>query len=781
MADPIRCAYVSQDVAPFYIGATAAAFAKDASIVATPMNEDVVLTDLDTDSILHTLEGDGETITALAMTPDGSKLAVVSQSQQLRVYDVETGKVVKQYKFAAPVYIAAADATSSLFAFGSTDGLVSVWDVSGGFITHSLKGHGTTICALAFHGELHSATWRLASGDTMGTCKVWDLVSRKSVASHTEHGGAVRGVAFSADGEYFITGGRDEVVCVYRQDSLRKLVTTFSVRHQVEACGFLEVENQHFFYTAGTENQLKLWDIDTGRPMGGLHRAMDTQEELMVVSVQENNGNLWMVLSDQTLVELDVADVLVVMLELHIPTARHVAGNHGIIADIRFAGPNLDLVAMATNAPALRVVDPQHPLNVQLGEAHTDLLNCLDALEDGCWLLTGSKDHEAKLWRFEDGLFEVYATFSGHAGAVTACGLPRSPSDTPKFVITALADLTVKKWRVPAHSGETVSLSEYTRRAHDKDINAVAVAPNDALFATASFDKTAKIWDAALGETVGILKGHKRGLWDVSFCQYDKLVATAAGDKTARVWLLHDYTCTKTLEGHTNAVQRVRFMNKNKQLVSSGADGLVKVWDLKESECVATLDNHANRLWAMDVKNDGLNIVSADADGYMSLWTDNTDVLVQEKEQREKERVEQEQLLANFIGKNEWSNAVLLALTLEHLMRVYNVVKLLIAANSDPALSVGSAELEATMKLLNPEQMVSLLRKLRDWNINFKQFEIAQKVLSVVLDHISMEDGATRKIVDSIIPYNERHYARLDDMLEETYILDYVVLEMEKA
>ncbi|KAM9889310.1 hypothetical protein OXX79_012233, partial [Metschnikowia pulcherrima] len=42
-------------------------------------------------------------------------------------------------------------------------------------------------------------------------------------------------------------------------------------------------------------------------------------------------------------------------------------------------------------------------------------------------------------------------------------------------------------------------------------------------------------------------------------------------------------------------------------------------------------------------------------------------------------------------------------------------------------------------------------------------------------------DGATRKIVDSIIPYNERHYARLDDMLEETYILDYVVSEMEKA
>ncbi|GEQ70485.1 hypothetical protein JCM33374_g4162 [Metschnikowia sp. JCM 33374] len=789
MADPIRCAYTSQDVEPFYIGATSAVFARDAPIVATPMNENVVVTNLATDAVLHTLEGDGETVTALALTPDGSRLAVVSQSQQLRIYDVSKGDIVKQYKFSAPVYIATADETSTLFAFGATDGLVCVWDIAGGYVTHSLKGHGTTICSLAFHGELHSADWMLASGDTMGTCKVWDLVRRKCVATSNEHGGAVRGVAFSADGEYFMTGGRDEVVVIYKKNALRNIVNTFSVRHQVEKCGFITFEDQKFFYTAGSECHLKIWDIDTGRPMGGSRRPLETSEELMVIDVAETDDGdtLWMVLSDQTLVELDVADPQIIGSEIHIPISRHIAGNHGIIADIRYAGPNLDMVAMATNAPALRVVDPSHPLNVQLCEGHTDLLNCLDVSEDGLWILTGSKDNEARLWRYDDETesFDVFCTFTGHAGAVTACGLPKNIStntgEVPRFVITASADLTVKKWKVPREVGATVKTSEFTRRAHDKDINAVAIAPNDEFFATASFDKTAKIWNMDTGETVGILRGHKRGLWDISFCQYDKLVATSSGDKSVKVWSLNDYSCTKTLEGHTNAVQRCKFANKNKQIISCGADGLVKVWDIKESECVATLDNHSNRIWALDVKNDGLSVVSADADGYLSFWTDNTDELMLQREEKEKERVEQEQSLTNYINKNEWSNAFLLALTLEHSMRVYNVVKASIAANDDQESAVGSKELESTMKQLETSQMVSLLKKIRDWNINFKQFEIAQKVLSVIIDKINMEDGDTRKIVDSIIPYNERHFSRLDDMLEETYILDYVVQEMEKA
>lgn len=237
----------------------------------------------------------------------------------------------------------------------------------------------------------------------------------------------------------------------------------------------------------------------------------------------------------------------------------------------------------------------------------------------------------------------------------------------------------------------------------------------------------------------------------------------------------------KTLEGHTNAVQRSRFINKNKQIMTTGADGLVKLWDIKESECVATLDNHDNRIWAADVKEDGLQMITADADGHLSLWNDRTDELLQEEEEKKKEKVEQEQQLSNYINKNDWNNAFLLALTLEHLMRLYNVVKAAIGANEDPELAVGSKSLEQMMMSLESEQMEALLKRVRDWNINFKQFEIAQKVLTVIVSKLDMERGNIRKMVEQIIPYNERHYQRLDELVEQTYVLDYVVQEMEKA
>lgn len=786
MAEPIKRAYGAKDIEPFYVGATAAAFSLDGSIVATPLNEDVVVTDLNRNITLHTLEGDGELVTALAITPDGAHLAVISQSQQLRVYNVESGEITKQTKLSAPVYIATADETSSLFAFGSTDGVVTVWDVEGGYVTHSLKGHGTIICSLCFYGELHSSKWMLALGDTMGTSKVWDLVKRKCISTHQEHSGAVRGLAFSPDGSQFITGGRDAVVVFYNTDNLRKVVNTVTVRHQVECCGFTQLPlGEDVFYTAGSENQVKLWDIASGKPLGGSPKPLETSEELMAIEVVHTNENtrLWMVVSDQTMVEMSLEDMYVENGAAVIPITRRVAGNHGIIADLRYAGPNMELVAMATNAPALRVVDLSAPLDVHLLEGHTDLLNCIDVSEDGKWILTGSKDNLARLWAWSDEAesFSSYAVFTGHAGAVTGCALPKSINIIPAFIITASSDLTVKKWRVPKEAGSTMKTSEYTRRAHDKDINCVAVAPNDELFATASFDKLGKVWDLESGETVGVLKGHKRGLWDISFCQYDKLITTASGDKTARVWSLVDYTCTKTLEGHTNAVQRSRFINKSKQIVTTGADGLVKLWDVKESECVATLDNHSNRIWAADIKEDGLQMVTADADGHMSLWRDRTDEFLLEQEQQQKERVEQEQQLSNYINRSDWSNAFLLALTLEHLMRLYNVVKAAIGANQDPELAVGLKELEETMRTLQGEQMEALLKRVRDWNINFKQFEIAQKVLAVIVAQLDMDNGAIRKIVEQVIPYNERHYQRLDELVEQTYVLDYVVQEMEKV
>lgn len=797
--DVLKTTYAHTDIEPIYVGGTSASISTSNGelLLATPLNEDVIITNLDTNEIIYKIPGDGEVITNLTITPDGSYLAMISQSQLLRIFDLNKGSVIKNFKLPSPVYISSVDSTSSLFAFGGSDGVITVWDIENGYVTHSLKGHGTTICSLTFHGELNSQDWRLASGDTMGTVKIWDLVKRRCIHTLKDHNTAVRGVGFDQDGDLFISGGRDNVVIIYNTKNF-KTINTFPINEQIEAAGFVSlIDDRQYFYTGGLENVLKIWDIKSGEMIGRSPIPLKTNEELLIIDVIKlYNNNLYLVISDQTLIELDLQELTPGHGHGHgqgqgdeiveFPIVKRIAGNQGIIADIKYVGPEFNLLAMATNSPALRIVDIEKPLELRVYEGHTDILNAVDVSTDGKWIATASKDNEARLWRWNGELqdFEPFARFQGHAGAITAISLSKSQNE-PKFLITGSSDLTIKKWKIPNTPNSIVKTSEYTRRAHDKDINSIDVSPNDEYFATASYDKLGKVWQTDSGETIGVLKGHKRGLWDINFYKFDKLIVTGSGDKTIKVWSLLDFSCKKTLEGHTNSVQRVKFFNReHPQLLSCGADGLIKLWDYKQGEIIKSLDNHDQRIWAMDLKNDGEYFTTADADGKLSFWTDNTEEEVKLKELQAKEKIEQEQSLSNYIKNKDWSNAFLLALTLDHSMRLYNVIKSSIETNDDKDSIIGSFSLENTISLLDDGQLVKLFKKIRDWNVNFKFFEISQKLLNVVLNNFAVdkltEVPGLMKIMESIIPYNERHYNRIEEMVEQTYVLDYTVEQMNK-
>ncbi|KAK6201268.1 WD40-repeat-containing domain protein [Scheffersomyces amazonensis] len=786
--DSVRTTYIHKDIEPFYVGGASATISSNGEILATPLNEDVIVTNLYTNEILHKIEGDGELITNIVITPDGTKLAILSQSQQLRIFDVNQGEIIKSFKLPSPCYISTADITSSLFAFGGSDGVITVWDIEGGYVTHSLKGHGTTVCSLAFYGELNSTEWKLASGDIMGTVKIWDLVKRKCIVTSNEHNSAVRGVGFSEGGEYFMTGGRDDIAIIYNTKNY-KPINTYSINEQIECGGFLTLRNnKEYFYTAGAENILKVWNIHTGNLVAQSKTPFKTNEELVIIdTIKLDNDDIILIVSDQTLIHLNLQDTYDIEPGMELPIAKRIAGNHGIIADIRYVGPNFDLIALATNSPALRIVDTTKPLELKLYEGHKDLLNALDVSTNGKWIATASKDNEAILWKWdeEEEEFGLYARFQGHAGSVSAIALSRS-DESPKFLITGSTDFTIKKWKIPSQANTIVKTSDYTRRAHEKDINSIDISPNDEYFASASFDKLGKIWNTESGETIGVLKGHKRGLWDINFYKFDKLIVTASGDKTVKVWSLNDFTCLKTFEGHTNSVQRVKFFNRNSpQLLSTGADGLVKLWDYKSGETIKTFDNHDNRIWSIDIKEDGAEFVTADADGKISQWEDNTEEEIRQKEQNQKLKVEQEQSLSNYINSKDWPNAFLLALTLDHSMRLYNVLRSCIETNDDPSSTIGSKVLESTIISLSDEQLIRLFTKVRDWNVNFKYFEISQKLISVVISNIEDEKLAEikglMKIIDSIIPYSERHFTRIDDLIEQSYILDYAVEQMNKS
>ena len=390
----LKTSYKGISLNPIYAGSSAVAtVSENGKILATPVLDEINIIDLTPGSrkILHKISNEDEQeITALKLTPDGQYLTYVSQAQLLKIFHLKTGKVVRSMKISSPSYILDADSTSTLLAVGGTDGSIIVVDIENGYITHSFKGHGGTISSLKFYGQLNSKIWLLASGDTNGMVKVWDLVKRKCLHTLQEHTSAVRGLDIievpdnDEPSLNLLSGGRDDIINLWDFNMKKKckLLKTLPVNQQVESCGFLkDGDGKRIIYTAGGDAIFQLIDSESGSV---LKRTNKPIEELFIIGVLPilSNSQMFLVLSDQTLQLINVEEDLKND-EDTIQVTSSIAGNHGIIADMRYVGPELNKLALATNSPSLRIIpvpdlsgpEASLPLDVEIYEGHEDLLN----------------------------------------------------------------------------------------------------------------------------------------------------------------------------------------------------------------------------------------------------------------------------------------------------------------------------------------------------------------------------------------------------------------------
>lgn len=376
---------------------------------------------------------------------------------------------------------------------------------------------------------------------------------------------------------------------------------------------------------------------------------------------------------------------------------RVLVGYNDQVIDVKYLGRDGRRVAVASNSPQVRIF-ALADLGCEgvLEGQHTETVLSLDASPDGRWLLTGAKDRAVCLWRVdpcpaddteaegaEGAGSRMLATacvarLEGHTDAVSAVALTRRKAGYEAggaaLAFSAGTDRTLKRWALqpllhPAGGGKKkkggmegeeeegpARVTEATASvlAHDKDINALAVAPNDALVASASQDKTVKLWDARRLALVGTLRGHKRGVWSVEFSPIDRCVVTGSGDRTVRLWSLADFSCLKSLEGHGASVLRATFLRSGLQVLSAGADGLLKLWTVRTQECEATLDGHEERVWALALGPSGAQAVTGGGDSLLNVWEDVTAAEEAAALAAAEALVEKEQALANSVHRKDY-------------------------------------------------------------------------------------------------------------------------------
>lgn len=97
---------------------------------------------------------------------------------------------------------------------------------------------------------------------------------------------------------------------------------------------------------------------------------------------------------------------------------------------------------------------------------------------------------------------------------------------------------------------------------------------------TASADKLARIWDAATGNELQVLRGHANEVRGAVFSPDQTMVATASYDVTARIWQASSGNLIATLRGHSDRLTSVDFSRDGRHLATASVDGTVLIWKL---------------------------------------------------------------------------------------------------------------------------------------------------------------------------------------------------------
>ncbi|EME44855.1 hypothetical protein DOTSEDRAFT_70794 [Dothistroma septosporum NZE10] len=257
-------------------------------------------------------------------------------------------------------------------------------------------------------------------------------------------------------------------------------------------------------------------------------------------------------------------------------------------------------------------------------------------------LASGSEDCTIKIWDYELG--ELERTLKSHTKAVLDVDFGGPRGNT--LLASCSSDLTIKLWD-PAEEYKNIR----TLPGHDHSVSCVRFIPSGAagaplsgnLLASASRDKSIRIWDVTTGYCLRTLRGHADWVRSLAPTMDGRWLVSTSSDQSARMWDLSqpDSNAQKqTFMAHEHVVECTAFAlpaayqhlaslaglkkpppasSSNEYFATGGRDKLIKI-HASNGICIKTLTGHDNWIRSLVFHPGGKYLLSCSDDKTIRCW-----------------------------------------------------------------------------------------------------------------------------------------------------------------